>query len=359
MKRKGILTIFVLAILALYAIIYVVPKVTGMLDSTYVAEYGVLSIHDDSTGYLIRNEHVYAAETSGMVNRIAKEGDLLRLRTTPIDISAGTVGTPSERLSQIRDDLRGSMVTDHGNTVQTGGIISFFVDGYEAKLIPENVDSYNYSDLKNITQDQVVALGTNVTSGYPVFKLVDTTKWYLVSFVPKKSMGNYKVGKSIDVIFTRAKTTLSEDSEEEVENTESEEEEINELDTYGSVEMTIRAVEDSGDSAKLVLESSRYFSGLGELRAAECRLISASVRGLMIENESVVELDGKLGVFRKNKKQKYDFIPIKVLGQTDKKTVIADNYYYDEQGTWTKTVDPFDDILKNPEDQLNEYQEEH
>ena len=357
MKRKGIITIFVLAIMALYAIIYLVPKVTGMLDSTYVAEYGVLSIHDDSTGYLVRNEHVYAAETSGMVNRLANEGDLLRLRTPAVSISSSAVGEPSDRLRTIRDTLSGSMVTGHGNSVQTGGVISYFVDGYETKFIPENVENYTYSDLKNVTQDQVVSLGTTVTSGYPLFKIVDTTKWYLITFVPKKNIGNYKEGRTLDVVFTKAKITSVEEETEVVAEEESAE--INELDTYGSVEMKINSVTEQGDSAKIVLESSRFFSGLGELRAAECRIISASVRGLMIENDSIVELDGVTGVFRKNKKQKYDFIPVKILGQTDKMAVIADNYFYDSEGVSTKTVDPFDDILRDPEDQLDEYQEEH
>ena len=343
MMRKGIITFFVLALIVLYVIIYVVPGVTGMLDSTYVVEYGVLSIHDDTTGYLIRNERVYAAESSGLVNRIAAEGDLLRRGNRVIDISGGTVAAPTQRLKDIKETLQGLMIDIHGNTTQGGGIVSYYVDGFENKMNTENALYYRKSDFEGVTQDKVVALGSSATEGYPVFKLVDNTDWYLIAYVPKDKVDNYVVGRSVDVIFTKSSDTSIEETADE------EDEEIDESETYGSVEMKIVAVEEEGDSSRRGLESNRFFSGLGELRTAQCRIISSSVRGLKVENESIVEEDGRPGVYVKRKTGKYIFVPINILGSTDKTTVVSDMYFYDENGVWTSTIDPFDDILRDPE----------
>lgn len=351
MRKKGIITVFVLAIIALYIIIYVVPSVTGMLDSTYVVEYGVLSIHDSTTGYLIRNEEVYAAEDSGSVNRLAQEGDLLRAGSAVVGISGGGTGSPSERLKEIKDELNGSMVTGHGNRVLRGGIVSYYVDGYENKLLPDSIENYSLKDLQEINQKQVVSLGATVTRDYPLFKLINSRGWYLIAYVPESKSHNYEVGSTINVVFGKPNETSSETDTAPAETDDG-------FDTYGSVAMKLQSVDKEGDSLKLVLKSSRFFSGLGELRVAECTLISANVRGLLIDNASIAEVDGVKGVFVKNKKGKYDFTPINVLGSDDKTTVVSDTYYYDSQGVWTRTVDPFDDILKNPKDQVIDDSEE-
>ena len=353
MMRKGIITFFVLALVVLYVIIYLVPGVTGMLDSTYVVEYGVLSIHDDTTGYLIRNEKVYAAESGGMVNRIAAEGELLRGGNRVVDISGVPTAPPTQRLTEIKDALSGLMVGLHGNMSQGGGIVSYYVDGFENKINTENALYYRKSDLEELSQDKVVALGTSTTADYPIFKLIDHTSWYLIAYVSKDKASNYVVGRSVDVIFTKASdTSIEEESEPE------EDDEIDESDTYGSVEMKIVAAEEEGNSVRLVLESDRFFSCLCELRVAACRIVSASVRGLLVETGSIIEEDGRPGVYVKRKTGKYVFVPINILGSNGKTTVVSDMYFYDEEGVWMSTIDPFDDILKNPEKRDKDSDEE-
>ena len=82
LKNKGIL-LYILAVVVLYVIIYIVPKVTGLLDVTYVAEYGELSIFDEGTCYLVRNERVYLAQGTGQISKVSVEGTLLRAFLIP------------------------------------------------------------------------------------------------------------------------------------------------------------------------------------------------------------------------------------------------------------------------------------
>ena len=58
LKNKGIFIFAILCIL-LMIIIYVVPGVGNLMKVSYVAEYGELSIYNDTTGYMVRNESVY------------------------------------------------------------------------------------------------------------------------------------------------------------------------------------------------------------------------------------------------------------------------------------------------------------
>ena len=175
----------------------------------------------------------------------------------------------------------------------------------------------------------------------------------MIAYVSKDKASNYVVGRSVDVIFTKASdTSIEEESEPE------EDDEIDESDTYGSVEMKIVAAEEEGNSVRLVLESDRFFAGLGELRVAACRIVSASVRGLLVETGSIIEEDGRPGVYVKRKTGKYVFVPINILGSNGKTTVVSDMYFYDEEGVWMSTIDPFDDILKNPEKRDKDSDEE-
>ncbi len=46
--RKKPILIFVIALIALYIIIYIIPKVTGALVSSYTVEYGELKVADET-----------------------------------------------------------------------------------------------------------------------------------------------------------------------------------------------------------------------------------------------------------------------------------------------------------------------
>ena len=55
------------------------------------------------------------------------------------------------------------------------------------------------------------------------------------------------------------------------------------------------------------------------------------------------------GVYVMDKKGKYAFTPVKVLDEDGGKVVVADSYFYDKDGNQVRTLDNFDDVLKNPD----------
>ena len=352
--RRTVIAAFILLVVALAVLIYVLPGVTGMLVETYPAEYGELEIYDDTVGYFLRNEIVYASGKGGSVNRLAQEGDLLRPFTTVVEVTGDSSSDDSssgiivssekgeiisgDRATEIRNKVNARMKKTSDYKIESGGIVSFFLDGYEYTLVPDREESIKKDDLKDVSQKQVMETGKTVRSDYPLFKVISNNGWQIISYIPESHMDQYEEGQTVDVTF------FETDESKDFDNPD-----FSERDPlFNKVEMFVKSIEKEGDVGKLVLKSSRYFGGIGQYRVASCRIVSQDVSGLMIENESVTEEDGVTGVYVKNKKGKYDFIPVLVYGNNEKYTVVADTYFYDSQGEYTRTVDPFDDVLRKP-----------
>ncbi len=352
--RNTVLVLFVLLLITLAVIIYVVPSVTGMLVETYPAEYGELSIYDDTTGYFLRNDTVYAAESGGEVNKLSQEGDLLRPLTTVCEVTGSNdsddssnvtdgsgelVGT--DRATEIKNKIASRMKKTSDNKIESGGILSFFVDGYEYSMIPERASSLKKAELEETSQNDVTEVGNTVRSGYPLFKIIGNNGWKLIAYIPKDHLDQYEEGEKVDVTF--------------FEKDDSNEKEFVDLSSkdplFNKVEMLVDTKGSEGDYGKLVLRSTRFFGGIGKYRVAYCRIVSQDVSGLIIENESIVTENGVTGVYVKNKKGKYDFVPILIYGSDDTHTVIANQYFYDSKGEYTRTLDPFDDVLRTPRTQ--------
>lgn len=346
------IVLFVILVVALAAVIYVVPSVTGMLVETYPAEYGELEIYDDAVGYFFRDEEVYGSKNGGSLNRLAQEGELLRPFTNVVEITGGsavntaeeTPDTEIDKPTEIKNKIAGKMKTVDSYQIESGGIVSYFVDGNEYDFTVDRASRLNLSQMQSIKQSGVIEIGNNIRAGYPSFKIISNGGWRLVAYIPKESMHQYEEGAPADVTFFER-----DDSEEEMFPDLSEKDPL-----YKKVEMNVVGVSSEGDYGKLVLRSIRFFDGMGKYRVADCRIVSHDVTGIKIENNSLTELDGVQGVYVKNKKGKYDFMPVYIYGSDGTTTVVADKYFYDANGEYTRTIDPFDDILRNPTNQEEE-----
>ena len=157
-RPKPIL-IFIAVLVAPYCVIYVVPTVTGALRSSSTVGYGQLLTFDQTEGYIVRNENVYIADTSGTVNRYTKEGKLIRKGTRVMEViedeeaepeqSAGQTdgqagrqatgpadGQPAEQEEiQLKE---GEILTDT-YIAESEGILTYHMDGLESDLTPANM----------------------------------------------------------------------------------------------------------------------------------------------------------------------------------------------------------------------------
>ncbi|MGN0658344.1 MAG: HlyD family efflux transporter periplasmic adaptor subunit [Emergencia sp.] len=317
-KKKPIV-LFIAALAALYVIIYIVPTVTGALVSSYTAGYGELKISDDAQCWLVRNETVYTAAAGGNANRYIKGGTLVR-KGTQIMETDGSGGESDGTYSEILDRLSGDALVSEDFRAQTGGIVSYYADGYEGKLTPETMEKGSFDYYSQITQEGVADLRRDsVSAGEPVFKIVDRTRWYMVCFLPQDSAERYEKGLSVTVEF--------EDD---------------------SLEAEVYSVKSMGDRVRVILVTENYYSKLGRTRSCSVSLVTYEERGLILENDSIVTEDGQKGVYVRTRSSNYVFVPVQIIKSDGKQSLVTDTSYLDEKGNVVSTVEIYDEILKNP-----------
>lgn len=320
--RKRPIILFFIAVIALYVIIYIVPKVTGALVSSYTATYGELKICDETDGWLVRNEQVYTAGSGGSINRYIKADTLIRKGTSVMEISGGS-GEDDEvdsAYTELLSRLGSSAVETENYTAEEGGIVCYYADGYEGKLTPETMEKGGLSYYSKVTQDAVTDLKRDTAvKGEPLFKIVDRTRWYLVCFVEERSAERYEEGQEIQVAF--------EDDQ---------------------VRMDVKSVEKMDGKARIILETDYYYSGFARTRTAKVSLITYENRGLIVENGSITEEKGQKGVYVKVRSGNFVFVPIEIYKSNEEYSLVADGTYYDDKGELISTVEIYDEVLKDP-----------
>ena len=331
--KKKTIVLFVLVLVVLYSIIYIVPKVSGAMIPSYIAEYGQLKIYDETTAYFVRNETVYLASDTGDINYFFKEGSLVRKGGRIMDVkpngqtgktdSEGNPIGPGEEYQRILENLGKNAVTREDYRNRNVGIVSYHVDGYEKALTPKNMKKKGESFFKQLSQKDVVSLRRkHVIAGEPVFKIVDRTEWFLVCFVDAVHLERYEVGQRIKVEF--------ED---------------------GELDARVYRASEVGGKAKITLRTDYYYERFAETRVAEATLTTYDENGVIIENSSITEEKGRKGVYVKGKNGDFFFVPIKIYATDGERSLIADDFYYDTErdGEMVMTVEVYDEILKNAE----------
>lgn len=321
--RINLAVLWVTGFLALYVIIYVIPKLTGFMTTTYPAEYGTLTTSDKVTAYFVRDEEVFSAYDGGKANFLVDEAELVRFGTPILEVTPGDVKEMDSDLKAISDRLGKNIEKTHSYVSEHGGIISFFADGYEHKINKESVKKLDQSFFKGLKQDDVKSLKkSTVASKQPVYKIIDKGSWLLVSYIKDASRKKYKKGDKVGVKLNDKKSP--------------------------KFEMKVLDILNEGAKTKLILEGNGFFEEYAKLRVADVSLITADVKGLLIEKRSLVQKNGKQGVYIKNKQGKKEFMPVLILSESDSKVAVSEGSFRDKKGNSIRTVRSYDDVIRRP-----------
>ena len=68
-------------------------------------------------------------------------------------------------------------------TAETGGVVSFYLDGLESQLTPYNLDTITKTDIENARKGVVSSSGKDAASSMPLYRLVNNYKWYCIIYV--------------------------------------------------------------------------------------------------------------------------------------------------------------------------------
>ena len=319
-KKKPLL-FFIVAVVALYVVIYVLPQVVGALRMTYTVEYGQLQIFDEVDGYIVKNEKVYVSESGGEENQLIKEGTLVRKGTKIMELSGENDADPEREFRKIREAIGTNAVKSKKFKAKSEGIVSYYADGYEAELTPETMESKDYGYYHDLRNDRSVDLTrTKVSKGDPVFKIVDRSGWYLVCYIPAKHADRYVDDQRLKIVLEDGTRIIGR----------------------------IDSIEQKRDRGRLIILTDYLYEPFATQRVVSMQVITSDAMGLLVENSSIVEKDGNQGVYVKTKTGDYEFVRIQVLTTDGKESVVTKSVFYDEKGKAVDTIRTYDEILRKP-----------
>jgi putative membrane fusion protein len=297
------ITVFILLCASLYIYIYVIPGISGALTRTAIISYGNLKVSDETTGFLVRNEVVLSANQSGSISYYVEEGLKTRKGTKVLDIYPSS-GTPA------------------GYACPSTGVVSYYIDGYEAYFTPENISNLEFSKLQemDISLENTSRSKTGRTE--PLYKLILDDVWYIVVLVSENNVDKYTLDSKVTIEFGD-----------------------------GNVDGYTTALIQKSAGWLAIVKTDKYYKNFAKIRQASITVITEDYQGLIVPNTAITEENGQPGVYVKDLAGDYHFTRIKAITTDGNYSLVHSAYFYetDSQGAQIKiyTVEIYDEILRN------------
>lgn len=336
-KRVAAIILYIALVILCVAVVYIVPSVRGLLEKTYVTEYGTISITDEVSGYILRDEDVYVASQDFEIKRLAEHNVLIKARTGIVEVTAEEDAEAAEateteenaedqevnvhrKYKSLLEDLGDNTIeTKNGKSVDAG-YISYYLDGAESMLSTSRLMDLSENELKSLTKRKQVDMpDTSVRKGEPLFKVTKNGRWYLVFYLDNEEAEKYYAGRTVTI------------------NIEEED-----------VTVKVAYTEPGDKKTKIALSCKHFYEGFLETRRLETVVTVAKAEGLVLKDISLVEKDGQIGVFVKNKLGEHVFKPISIKADNGEECVAYSDIFVDEGGNFVETIGTYDEIVEEP-----------
>lgn len=318
-KKNRLVLLFFIAVFVLFIIIYVLPSVSDAFKRTYVAEYGGIQVSDKVSCYIVRDETVYFANRSGTIQYYLGEGTKVRKNTKILDISAGSAEYEETKYTKILERIQGQGITPEQYVSSNNGLVSYYLDGYEALFKPDTMKELSKKDVKELEMGLENVTRTTTLANEPLFKIVNNNLWYVVCWVDEEDIVKYKKGRSVTLQLPLA-------------------------DVKGT---TMDIIDDDGEFM-VILKFNRYYEDLPRIRRVEANVITEDYKGLIIPNRCITSKDGKPGVYIKDVGGDSVFRPVKAITSDGEYSLVQNSYFYEDSedgSVKVKTIDVYDEIL--------------
>ena len=327
-KGKKAISIYIAALLILYLVVEVLPKVTDVFETTQTLEPGNLKLSYETDGYFIKEESIGIADENGDIEYLAEEGDAVKKGHELVTVDKKKdESSKKPRFTEYTNNLKGFDGLHKEYTAPISGLFSLTIDGYEDYLVPDKMTKVRKDVVKHLSYNSADLERKSVIKGEPLYKVTWDDYWYILCWVDDETAETYSEGKRVTLELPA-----------------------------GDVEAEIKHIikeEDSKDY-RVIFYINSYYEALAESRCEEISIVTSDNEGLLIDNKCIIEKDGYKGVYVVDKNGDYNFTRIKVVAYNDKESVIEDVTFYDEEGNQVYTVDVYDEVLKNPKGALEE-----
>lgn len=325
--KKRTIILFILAVILMYVLVEVLPRVGGALADTEIIEYGKLRVSDDVEGWIVRDETVYKASGTGNIKVFTDEGTLVKKGSKLMDFKEAPKKTDqvkeesddgTSRYKDLIKRLGDGLVFEKKQKSGRKGIFSQYVDGYESTFTPKTMKDLSESDYKQADTPPENLARETVTKGDPVYKIADNSAWYIVCWIDEEDISKYEKGKIVSVRPDK-----------------------------GKFDASVNDIKSDDGKWRVILKTNRYYSEFMKSRLLRAKIVTTDSEGLLISNDCLTTKDKKVGCYVKNTAGDYVFREVQTLGTDGKKTLVTEKEFFDKKGKAVKTVRAYDEVKRN------------
>lgn len=146
---------------------------------------------------------------------------------------------------------------------QESGILCLSYDGLEETLTPDTLGDVTEAQMAG-AKTEYISKAKTAAEGDPLFKIVSSNKWYVVSFLPAQDTLGWEKGDTRMLDIVTDEETLR-------------------------VNALVETVEQGEEKTKVVFSSYEYMESLMEQRTLSFSLKNNAIEGLKIPNDAIVE----------------------------------------------------------------------
>ena len=324
-RTKQFIIAWLILAVALYVIIYVLPKVTDVFETTEILKQGNIVASCETKGYLVKEEAVGMAPDTGKFTYLIDEGTAIKKGTTVISMEP-VKNEKKPGYGDFRSNLKDYKLAKETTDAQISGIFSTSIDGNEQYFSFKNLDHITRAEAESHSSKYKNLDRKSAIKSEPVFKVTQDNKWYILCWLDNEEAADYEEGQTVII-------QLPEDD----------------------VEATIDSIKKADNGGKRVTFCLNvFYSALATTRSCEMTIVTSDNSGLLLDNKCIIEKHGQQGVYIVNKNGAYEFRPINVIATDGKQSVVSDTTFFDEDGNQHYTVNVYDEVLKKPNGALKD-----
>lgn len=227
------------------------------------------------------------------------------------------------RKESIEKDINSNYTRYYSNS---GGIISYIIDGYEDVFLPKDFENYYYDKLTVGDKLDKGKKGSNISVGQPIYKIIDNFEWYIALKVEDiRDIEDFKINKTLRIHI--------KDDEQELKG-------------------KIVAINPSDNKAVIVLKLNDKLHDYYNIRFTDVEVVKYKIDGLKVPTQAIIDKDSIKGVYIKDKSGIVKFRPVIIIGQDNNYTYVDmgdnnANIILEGEEKPVKTITLFDEIFLN------------
>lgn len=261
-----------------------------------------LSLDDtnvENAVYKRENDIIEAARRNDILAVSGYKDDINSLRQNNSITKEDSVRELEEQKERILADIG---VANENITAQISGMFTTYIDGYETKLTPSDIENYDTAYFESLSQNpKTRKIGSAVDAGGEVCKIVNNHVWYVMMDIPSELMKDRKKGDDVKLRFHNMSDAV--------------------------VDGTINSVSaENGGRVVVTVKCSAYLESAFSYRTVDADLIFESYDGYRIPIHAVhTDADGKQKVIGINSNKEYDCYCSVLFTDTDGGWAIVDS----------------------------------